>query len=108
MITPAGGDHINTFQHSGQFQPFVKINIYMWTEENNQLKASFEFQNFMEAFAFMTEVAFHAEKANHHPEWSNVYNKVQISLSTHDAGNVVTDKDRDLAAAIDKVYEKYT
>lgn len=79
----------------------------MWKEENNQLKASFEFKNFMEAFAFMTEVAFHAEKANHHPEWSNVYNKVQISLSTHDAGNIVTDKDRDLAAAIDKVYKKF-
>ncbi len=79
----------------------------MWTEENNQLKASFEFKNFIEAFAFMTEVAFHAEKANHHPDWSNVYNKVHISLSTHDAGNVVTDKDRALASAIDKVYKKF-
>lgn len=79
----------------------------MWTEENNQLKASFEFKNFIEAFAFMTEVAFHAEKANHHPDWSNVYNKVHISLSTHDAGNVVTDKDRALASAIDEVYKKF-
>lgn len=79
----------------------------MWKEENNQLKASFEFKNFIQAFAFMTEVAFHAEKADHHPEWSNVYNKVQINLSTHDAGNIVTDKDRDLAAAIDQVYKKY-
>ena len=79
----------------------------MWKEENNQLKANFTFHNFMEAFAFMTEVAFHAEKANHHPEWSNVYNKVQINLSTHDAGNIVTEKDRNLAAAIDKVYKKF-
>jgi 4a-hydroxytetrahydrobiopterin dehydratase len=79
----------------------------MWKEENNQLKANFTFHNFMEAFAFMTEVAFHAEKANHHPEWSNVYNKVQINLSTHDAGNIVTEKDRSLAAAIDKVYKKF-
>ncbi len=80
---------------------------HMWKEENNQLTAQFDFANFMEAFGFMTEVAFHAEKANHHPEWSNVYNKVTINLSTHDAGNVVTDKDRDLAKAIDQVYAKY-
>lgn len=59
------------------------------------------FKNFSEAFAFMTRVAFIAEKMNHHPEWSNVYNKVSIHLSTHDAGNTVTEKDRKLAAAID-------
>lgn len=78
----------------------------MWKEKNNKLQAQFEFSNFIEAFAFMTEVAFHAEKANHHPEWSNVYNTVKISLSTHDAGDVVTDKDRKLAEAIEKVYKK--
>jgi 4a-hydroxytetrahydrobiopterin dehydratase len=78
----------------------------MWKEENNQLNKSFEFKNFIEAFAFMTKVAFIAEKMNHHPNWSNVYNKVSISLNTHDAGNTVTDKDRKLAEAIDNVYGK--
>ena len=76
----------------------------MWKEENNSLKRTFEFSNFIEAFAFMTKVAFHAEKMNHHPNWTNVYNKVNISLNTHDAGDVVTEKDRKLAAAIDKIY----
>lgn len=76
----------------------------MWTEENNQLKRSFQFGNFSEAFAFMTQVAFIAEKMNHHPTWTNTYNRVDILLSTHDAGNTITDKDRKLATAIDKVY----
>ncbi len=76
----------------------------MWTEENNQLKRSFQFSNFIEAFGFMTKVAFIAEKMNHHPNWSNVYNKVDIALCTHDAGNTVTEKDRKLSAEIDKLY----
>ncbi len=76
----------------------------MWTEENNQLKRSFQFGNFIDAFAFMTKVAFIAEKMNHHPNWSNVYNKVDIALCTHDAGNTVTEKDRKLSAEIDKLY----
>lgn len=75
----------------------------MWNEENNQLKKTFQFKNFMEAFAFMTRVAFIAEKMNHHPDWRNVYNRVEISLSTHDAGDIVTDKDRKLSEAIDKI-----
>ena len=79
----------------------------MWTEENNMLKANFQFKDFMEAFGFMTEVAFHAEKQNHHPNWSNVWNRVEIHLTTHDAGNTVTEKDHRLAAAIDVVYQKY-
>ena len=79
----------------------------MWKEENNQLKETFKFKDFTQAFAFMTEVAFHAEKLNHHPNWSNVYNTVEFSLNTHDAGGVVTEKDHKLAAAIDKVFEKY-
>ncbi len=79
----------------------------MWKEENNQLKASFRFKNFTQAFAFMTEVAFEAEKQGHHPDWSNVWSRVDIALTTHDAGDIVTDKDRKLAAAIDEVYEKY-
>ena len=75
----------------------------MWKEENNSLYKKFEFANFSEAFAFMTRVAIAAEKANHHPLWTNVYNKVEIWLSTHDAGDIVTDKDRKLAEAIDKI-----
>ena len=79
----------------------------MWTEENNRLKATFKFKNFTEAFGFMTEVAFHAEKQNHHPNWSNVYNSVSFELNTHDAGDTVTEKDHKLAKAIDTVFEKY-
>lgn len=75
----------------------------MWQEQNNQLVRQFEFDNFIQAFAFMTQVALLAEKQNHHPNWSNVYNKVEIRLSTHDAGGVVTDKDRTLARAIDSL-----
>ncbi|MCR9101190.1 MAG: 4a-hydroxytetrahydrobiopterin dehydratase [bacterium] len=79
----------------------------MWKEENDQLKATFKFKDFTQAFSFMTEVAFHAEKMQHHPDWHNVYNTVDFALSTHDAGNKVTDKDRDLAKAIDEVFERF-
>jgi 4a-hydroxytetrahydrobiopterin dehydratase len=79
----------------------------MWTEKNNRLSAEFKFKDFSQAFAFMTEVAFLAEKQNHHPDWSNVWNTVTIHLNTHDAGNIVTDKDRRLAEAIDKVHQRY-
>ena len=75
----------------------------MWKKENNSLYKKFEFKNFSEAFAFMTRVALAAEKADHHPLWTNVYNKVEIWLSTHDAGDIVTAKDKALAKAIDKI-----
>jgi len=75
----------------------------MWKEEDNKLKKEFQFKDFIEAFAFMTKVAFLAEKHDHHPNWSNVYNKVQIELCTHDAGNTITSKDRKLAEAIDHI-----
>lgn len=71
-----------------------------WTEENDQLKRTFEFKNFVEAWGFMSQVAIHAEKMNHHPTWSNTYNKVEIKLSTHDEGDKVTEKDRNLAKKI--------
>ena len=77
--------------------------LLMWTEENNQLKKSFKFPDFVTAFSFMTRVAFVAEKMNHHPTWTNTYNMVDIVLNTHDAGNRVTDKDHKLAAAIDRL-----
>jgi 4a-hydroxytetrahydrobiopterin dehydratase len=73
----------------------------MWKEENNKLKRGFQFENFIEAFAFMSKVALIAEKMDHHPNWSNSWNKVEIELTTHSAGNKVTDKDRKLASAID-------
>ena len=75
----------------------------MWQEEDNKLKKSFKFNNFVDAFGFMTKVAILAEKMNHHPWWSNVYNEVNIELTTHDAGNVVTENDRALAKAIDEL-----
>lgn len=76
----------------------------MWEQKDNQLYRKFVFNNFIDAFAFMTKVAILAEKANHHPTWTNTWNTVEIRLSTHDAGNIVTDKDLDLSKAIDKLF----
>ncbi|SEW05398.1 4a-hydroxytetrahydrobiopterin dehydratase [Chitinophaga arvensicola] len=75
----------------------------MWEERNKQLYRAFEFKDFRDAFAFMTKVALIAEKMDHHPNWSNVYNKVEIFLSTHDAGDTITAKDEAMAKAIDKL-----
>jgi len=72
-----------------------------WTEKDNTLYRKFEFSDFSEAFGFMVRVALIAEKMNHHPKWTNVWNTVEVWLSTHDAGDVVTDKDRKLADKID-------
>ena len=73
----------------------------MWKEEDKKLYRKFQFKDFSEAFAFMTRVALEAEKMDHHPLWTNVYNTVEVWLSTHSAGDVVTDKDRQLAKKID-------
>lgn len=73
----------------------------MWQETDNRLYKKFVFRNFSEAFAFMTRVAIEAEKMNHHPLWTNVWNTVEIWLSTHDAGDIVTEKDRELSQRID-------
>jgi 4a-hydroxytetrahydrobiopterin dehydratase len=73
----------------------------MWEEKNNTLYRKVEFKNFSEAFGFMTRVALEAEKMDHHPLWTNVYNQVEFWLSTHDAGDIVTEKDRKLAKKID-------
>jgi 4a-hydroxytetrahydrobiopterin dehydratase len=75
----------------------------MWEERNKQLYRAFEFKDFRDAFAFMTKVALIAEKMDHHPNWSNVYNKVEIFLSTHDAGDIITAKDEAMAKAIDRL-----
>ena len=76
----------------------------MWKENNNALEATFEFDNFVEAFSFMTAVAFECEKMDHHPNWSNVWNKVHIILNTHDAGNVITEKDHKLSEKITSIF----
>ncbi|MDE3185735.1 MAG: 4a-hydroxytetrahydrobiopterin dehydratase [Bacteroidota bacterium] len=77
----------------------------MWEEKNNKLYKKFEFKNFSEAFSFMTRVALAAEKMDHHPKWTNEYNKVDIWLSTHDAGDIITEKDKKLATIIDGLKE---
>ncbi|MBI1223290.1 MAG: pterin-4-alpha-carbinolamine dehydratase [Bacteroidetes bacterium] len=78
----------------------------MWKEENNALIKEYEFKTFVAAIAFMVNAAMHIEQMNHHPEWTNVYNRVQVKLQTHDAGNIVTEKDRALASLLDSVYEE--
>lgn len=77
----------------------------MWREIDNKLVREFRFKDFQEAFTFMTRVALIAEKRNHHPAWFNVYNYVRIELSTHDAGDTITDQDRKLALAIDEILQ---
>lgn len=80
--------------------------LNMWQEKENKLYKKFSFTDFSEAFSFMTRVALVAEKMDHHPLWTNVYNTVEIWLSTHDAGDVVTQKDKLLATAIDAIATK--
>lgn len=75
--------------------------VLMWTEKDNSLYRKFEFKDFKDAFGFMSKVALLAEKMDHHPKWTNVWSTVEIWLSTHSAGNIVTEKDKKLAAAID-------
>lgn len=75
----------------------------MWEERDNKLYKKFTFKDFNAAFGFMTRVALLAEQHAHHPSWTNTWNTVEIWLTTHDAGNVVTEKDSQLAKAIDSV-----
>jgi 4a-hydroxytetrahydrobiopterin dehydratase len=79
----------------------------MWLETTEKMKRTFQFPDFKAAFSFMAQVAMVAEKMDHHPWWSNVYNRVDVELSTHEAGNIVTEKDRKLATAIDNIFEGY-
>ncbi len=78
-----------------------------WEYRDGALRRTFQFPDFVRAFAFMTEVALHAEKLDHHPDWSNVYNRVTVALSTHDAGGV-TDLDFALAARADEAFSRRT
>ena len=75
----------------------------MWAESNNKLFKKFVVTDFTAAIAFINKIALLAEKENHHPEIYNIYNIVEIRLQTHDAGNKITEKDRNLAAEIDKL-----
>ncbi len=77
----------------------------MWQESENKLYRKFQFKNFSEAFAFMTRVAIEAEKMDHHPLWTNVWNTVEIWLYTHNAGDIVTEKDHKLAKKINAIVE---
>ncbi|WP_025762286.1 4a-hydroxytetrahydrobiopterin dehydratase [Dyadobacter tibetensis] len=79
----------------------------MWKEQDDQLIKTYIFKDFKEAFAFMQDVALIADQMDHHPWWANMYNEVKFALSTHDAGNKVTEKDHTLAAAIDKAASHY-
>jgi len=88
-----------------QLSDLLKTKNLEWNIRNNSIQKEFVFKNFIEAFGFMSRVAILAEKQNHHPEWSNVYNKVNITLTTHDAGGV-TEKDLDLATAIEILTQK--
>ncbi len=85
---------------------FLKSNLKEWTFEDNSIKRDVKFKTFVEAFSFMTTIAMEAEKMDHHPNWSNSYNKVKIALTT-DSEKSVTQLDFDLATIIDSTYEKY-
>ena len=97
MNIPAGCGNLN------HLLIFVHQKKNMWEQKDQQLHRVFEFKDFSEAFAFMTRVALIAEKHNHHPKWTNVWNRVELWLSTHEAGNKITDQDRQLADAIDRL-----
>lgn len=86
---------------------FLTHQLTDWTLKENTLNREFMFRNFVDAFSFMTAIALAAEKMNHHPDWSNSYNKVNISLTTHEAGGI-TQRDFDLAATIDRQYKRFT
>ena len=89
-----------------EVKKFLSANLKVWSFDGTYIFRDFKFSNFVNAFAFMTSVALQAEKADHHPDWSNIYNTVNIKLNTHDA-NGITQLDFDQAAAIDKLFESY-
>ena len=86
---------------------FLKENLMDWTFEKDTILRNFKLKTFVEAFSFMTAIASEAEKMNHHPNWENVYNKVNIALNTHDVGGVSL-KDFELATHIDLIAKNYT
>lgn len=85
---------------------FLTLQLTDWSLRENTINRDFKFRNFVDAFSFMTAIALAAEKMNHHPDWSNSYNKVGITLTTHEAKGI-TQRDFDLASVIDRLWEKY-
>ncbi len=83
------------------------MNADEWVETPDGLFRVFEFTGFPEAIAWMSEAVNHIERSNHHPEWKNIYNRVEVKLCTHSAGNTVTKKDRELAVLLDDLYRKF-
>lgn len=86
-------------------QELKKLSGWKLSDDGKSISKSFEFKDFKHAFAFMTHVALIAEKANHHPDWSNVYNKLDVTLSTHDAGGI-TERDISLADKMDDIFNE--
>ena len=87
-------------------QLFFSKNKWNFIDNDKKVNKLFNFQSFSEAFSWMTEVAFEAEKIDHHPDWTNIYNKVEVTLTTHDQ-NEVTSKDLSLAEIMEKTFVKY-
>jgi len=85
---------------------FIALQLASWTLEENTIVRNFKFKTFVDAFSFMTAIALIAEKMNHHPDWSNSYNKVNVTLTTHEA-NGITQRDFDLASSIDRIWKNY-
>lgn len=75
-----------------------------WTEQHNALHKTFVFSTFLDAMHWMQKASAEVEKLNHHPKWTNMYNTVEVQLSTHDAGNIVTDKDWELARILETIW----
>ena len=87
-----------------EVEQFLTDNLSDWTFDENAILRDFKFKTFVEAFSFMTAIALEAEKLNHHPDWSNSYNKVSVSLTNHEAKGV-TQLDFDLATKIDRIFK---
>lgn len=85
---------------------FIALQLKDWTVDDNTIVRDFKFKTFVEAFSFMTAIALTAEKMNHHPDWSNSYNKVNVTLTTHEAKGI-TQRDFDLASSINQVWKNY-
>ena len=97
---------MNALQVS-EVKDYLAVNLNNWTFVKNTINKDFKFKTFVEAFSFMNAIALEAEKMNHHPDWSNSYNLVKISLTNHEAKGI-TQLDFDLAKKIDRIFSKYS
>src|SRR6478609_1678976 len=100
--TPAGKQAPRLLSHSDLLHQMDNSNLSSWMASKDSLKKSFVFTDFKEAFSFMQKVAYKSEEMNHHPEWCNVYNKVDITLTTHESGGI-TNRDITLAKHIEEL-----